>query len=189
MSVFVDIIPDDDSPIVARRAHASSRNIVYDEVCTNLIALLKKKSACMRISAKCHKYLALRFASHAWYLNAATVLLLGASFILTTSYTGLGSTQINIPLVITTGLSMMMKGFIDYTKFLERSVSHEKCWVAAINLSDDMEFILLRNNHTKKSLQQHVDANEEQIKNFRKQEELIPLDIKEHFIKDLSDDV
>ncbi len=154
-----------------------------DAIKNNLKSLLEKKRFSLEISARCHEYLAAKYSFNDRVLNYTSLTLLGVSFILSTVWgepkTG---TSVNIPWAVTTGITMILKGYQDYSRFAASAKSNETDVVSATDLAEDIEYVLLKNNHTKRTLQSLIDSYDERIKSFRKNESLIPVDVKHKFI-------
>lgn len=165
-------------------------NSVFDDVVidfdghdtkNNLLRLLEKKQSSMNVSAKCHEALTHTFQWRSKLVNYSSILLAGLSFILSTVM-GENSSQINLPLAITSGAALVIKGSQQYCDFTEKAKAHAQSWITALDMADDIEYVILKNNHTVESLQRELDIYEERIKSFRKSEELIPLSIKHKFL-------
>lgn len=153
-----------------------------DDIKLHLLRLLEKKKQSLQIAAKCHEYLHSRYNKIDKVIEYLGLTMLSISFILSMLYGKQGDTTVNIPWTVTTGVTMILKGSNQVINYHELSVSHEKSYKLTRDLADDIEYVILKNNHTKKSLQQSLELYDERIKSFRKTEETIPLRIKQMFV-------
>jgi hypothetical protein len=149
----------------------------------NLLRLLEKKKVSMQISADCHTFLRDKYNKRAKIIGMFNIILSFVSFILSASGGGNNSigTNINIPLAIITGLATAVSGIKQISYPSEKANAHDLNYKTAMDLEDDIEYIILKNNHTVKSLQHSLEVYEERIKSFRKSEEQIPIEVKERF--------
>lgn len=153
-----------------------------DDIKLHLLRLLEKKKQSLQISSSCHEYLAHKYGKINKLIEYLGLTMLSLSFVLSLVFGKQDDTTVNIPWTVTTGISMLLKGskqVIDYHKI---AISHERSHKLTLDLADDIEYVILKNNHTKKSLQQSLELYDERIKSFRKTEESIPIKIKQMFI-------
>lgn len=148
----------------------------------NLLKLLEKKKLSMRIVAACHYYLSSRYNVVAKIFSYTSVGLNGMAFILSTILGDNCTSQVNVPLAVVTSVSLIVTGINAKTDFSQLSKSHMACHKTAIALADEIEYVMLRNNHTKEGLQHTNEIYEDQIKSFRQTEEDIPIGIKQYYI-------
>ena len=150
-----------------------------NDVKDRLIKLLEKKKSAMQISAECHAYLRDTYTKRTKIIEIFTTLLTTVGFILsTTRYDDLSNT-INVPMAIITGMATCVGGIKQIVDPVKLAKIHESNYRSAMDLADDIEYVILKNNHTKKTLQQSLELYEEKIKSFRKVEEQVPLGIKQ----------
>ena len=148
-----------------------------DVIKRNLLVLLEKKMTSLQISAQYHEVLANRYRWRSMLVNYSSILITGISFILSTVM-GHSESSTNVPLAISSGLALVIKGSQQYCDFGEMAKAHAQNLNTATDLADDIDFIILKNNHTTSSLQRVLDVHEERIKSFRKTETPVPLSIK-----------
>jgi hypothetical protein len=148
-----------------------------DDIKRNLLVLLEKKMTSLQIAARYHEILANKFQWRSKVVSYASIIGTGLSFVMSTVM-GQSENSTNVPLAIASGVALALKGSKQYCNFGEKAAAHAQSQIAALDLADDIEYVILKNNHTKVSLQQALDIYEERIKSFRKSEAPIPLDIK-----------
>ena len=168
--------PDDDDPMDPQ---------MEEDVKANLLHLLEKKKLSMRISADCHAYQRDKYTTRTRVIGLFTVILSFASFVL--SATGSSKlrpdgTMINVPLAVITGFATAVNSLKHLFKPAEKANTHDTNQKTATDIADDIEYVILKNNHTVKSLQQTLELYEDRIKSFRKSEGDIPLEVKQMFI-------
>lgn len=151
------------------------------EAKNNLLKLLGAKRNSLQIAADCHYYLFSRYTRLGKLIDYTGLALIAASFILSTIL-GDEKTTVNIPWTVTTGVSMILNGSKQIMDYVAEANAHDVCYKAALDLSDDIEYELLKNNHTKEGLQHSLEIYEDRIKSFRKIEKPIPFNIKQKFI-------
>lgn len=155
-----------------------------DEIKINLLRLLEKKKISLQSAAACHEYLESKYNTVAKGIEYTSLTMLSISFILSMALGGECAAMVNVPWTITTGVTMLLKGSKQIVDYSERAMSNERSYKAALDLADDIEYVILKNNHTKRSLQQSLEVYDERIKSFRKTEATIPLDVKHRFLPD-----
>ncbi len=146
----------------------------------NLLVLLEKKMTSLQMAARYHEILANKYR---WYSKVVTysgIIISGVSFVMSTVL-GQNASSTNAPLAAASGIALVIKGSNQYCNFGEKASAHAHSYGTALDLADDIEYIILKNNHTKESLTQALDVYEERIKSFRKTEEPIPIDIKHKY--------
>lgn len=153
-----------------------------DNVKINLLQLLTKKMETMQIVGKCHEYMAEKYNFRGKIIAYTGILSVSLSFIMSAVY-GENTGKTNLPLTIISGISLLIKGTQQYCEYDSKALLHAQYGASALDLVDDIEYIILKNNHTKESLQKELDIFEERIKGFRKNEITIPSEVKEKFSK------
>jgi hypothetical protein len=148
----------------------------------NMIYMLETKRHSLQASSRCHDFLSHRFR---FWNRVATAMTIAAglmSFALSATQ-GKSENQVNVPIIITSGIALAVKGFHEYGALGEKAKAHQQSGTAALDIADDLEYIILKRNHTRESLQQAIDIFGERIKSFRKNEAPIPLDIKQRLLQ------
>jgi hypothetical protein len=152
-----------------------------DDIKRNLLVLLEKKMTSLQIAARYHELLANKYRWRSKLVTYSSIIVTGVSFVMSTVL-GQSESATNVPLAIASGIALVIKGSQQYCDFGEKAKAHTQSWSTALDLADDIEYIILKNNHTTESLQHALDVYEERIKSFRKTEEPIPLDIKHKYV-------
>lgn len=157
-----------------------------DDIKQNLVRLLNRKRQSLQVAADCHEYLSSQNSVRNRFVNYTSIFVMAGSFVLSTttgsSQCEVDASTVNLPWAITAGVSLILKGIRQFADFGERSKLHEKCYKQAMGLSEDIEYLLLKNHHTKTSLQNNLETYEERIKAYRNSEEHIPLNIKQYYL-------
>jgi len=151
-----------------------------DDIKRNLLVLLEKKMTSLQIASRYHDILANKYRWRGKIVNYSSIAVAGLSFVMSTVL-GQSASSTNIPLAVASGLALVIKGCTQYCDFAEKAVAHRRSYNTALDLADDIEYVILKNNHTKDSLKQALDVYEERIKSFRKSEEPIPISIKHKY--------
>lgn len=152
-------------------------NFAADDVKHNLLVLLEKKMASLQIASRCHEVLANSYRLRSKFINYSGIAVTGLSFVLST-VVGASESNTNLPLAITSGVALLIKGLHQYNDPTEKAKAHAHCQITANDLAEEIEYIILKNNHTKESLQHVLDVYGDRIKSFRKTEEPIPPAVK-----------
>lgn len=146
----------------------------------NLLTLLEKKMTSLQISARYHEILANTYSWRAKIVNYSSILVTGLGFVMSTVL-GENDGTANVPLAIISGIAIIIKGSEEYCDYDEKATLHKQNYSEALDMADDIEYIILKNNHSRDSLQHALDIYEERIKSFRKNEEPIPVEIKHKY--------
>jgi len=154
------------------------------KVIDDLIIYLKNRGRSMNIYSDCHEYLCEKYSLYYKILVTATLICISISFLLATigKKVDCEDNSPNIPWLVLSAIIMLLKGYQTYTNYSKLSKSHETDHKLALNISEEIEVILLKNSHTKHSLKKHVDNFEEQIRLFQKHETPLPIVIKHKFL-------
>jgi len=160
-----------------------------DDIISNLTNLLKKKENSMKIYSKCHEYLSYKYLWYHMILSYTIIIIAFLSLILSLINSSAKencsnslSTSPNIAWTVTTAAIALLKGIHHVTDYVKLSKTHESSYKLYLGLYEDMELVLMKNSHTKLSLQNNLDTFEERIKNIRKDEAIIPINIKNKYV-------
>lgn len=150
---------------------------IEPDVKDNLLHLMEKKMVSLQIAARCHERLAGNYRVGNKIVNYSSIVIGGINVVMSALW-GTSSSSMNMPLVVTTGIAIVLKGIQHYGDLSKKAEAHRSAWNSAIDMADGIEYVMLKNNHTVESLQRELDTYEERIKGFRKTEEPIPMRIK-----------
>jgi hypothetical protein len=159
------------------------------EIIKNLILLLSKKKKLLDYTSECHSSLS-EYYHKLWKgINIVLIVFSVVSFIIS----GLSNIShncaedslqpINVVNIVMSGMISVISLYISHENFSELSKRHDVCYRNSLILSEEIEYILLKNNHTKENLQHIIEIYDEKIKSFRGSEVEIPESIKRKFIK------
>lgn len=146
----------------------------------NMINLLTNRQTSIQISCNCHEFLRDRFK---WFWSVTMIMgiLSSGAALVISSVSSSCDDSLNIPMVSCNAFVFVLTGFIAKENYKDQSSAHDKCYVQAKQLVQDIDYVLHK-PHTLDEITQTVDVFEEKIKAFGDSQEPIPFWVKRKFI-------